>query len=147
MYLFIFYRCSEVAVIFFEKYLWWNVIFCKFVWYAFLPLTTGAEELYFFTLFCWTTFVEHLSKVAYMLWKAGENFRETSGILRQISSSSLMETSAGRLTFLKKQRNEKVNFCLTHCIQFTHCFNKVFSMSLRSMKVFLSRLDFLWTAP
>ena len=36
-----------------------------------------------------TTFVEHLPKAASVFWKAGQNFRETSGIITQIASSSL----------------------------------------------------------
>ena len=40
-----------------------------------------------------------ISKAASVLWKAGENIRETFGIFRQISSSSLLETSTRRLIF------------------------------------------------
>ena len=40
--------------------------------------------------FCWTTtFVEYLSKAASMFWKAGENSKETTGIIRQLPSFNL----------------------------------------------------------
>ena len=51
---------------------------------------TFTDELYFIASFCWTTtFVKHLSKAAFVFLKAGENFRETTGIIRQIPNASL----------------------------------------------------------
>ena len=40
-------------------------------------------------------FVNHLSKAAFVFWKAGESFRETFRIIRQIPSSIFYETSTG----------------------------------------------------
>ena len=54
------YRCSELVVKLFEKYLWWSVIFSKFASNTFQLLTTVAEKLYFITSVCWTTFMEQL---------------------------------------------------------------------------------------
>ena len=43
--------------------------------------------------------MEHLSKAAFGLGKAENNFRETSGIIIQIPSCSLKETGTGGLNF------------------------------------------------
>ena len=82
---------SEAAIkMYFWKSLLWTCgqIFWKMRWSAssrkfacnsFLLLTTGAEELYFIT---W--------KAVFVFWKAGENFRKTSEIIRHITSSSFL---------------------------------------------------------
>ena len=42
-----------------------------------------------------------------MFLKAGGNFRETFGIIRQIASYSLYETSTGRLLFEEKKTKKQ----------------------------------------
>ena len=72
-------------------------------------LTSDAEELYFITSFCWTTtFMEHLLKVAFMFQKSEGNSRETSRIIRQVPSSSLKETSTGRLIFWRNKETKRL---------------------------------------
>ena len=43
--------------------------------------------------------MEHLSKATSLFWKSRENFRETSGVFRQLPSSSLYEISKERPIF------------------------------------------------
>ena len=57
----LFRTCGQIL----KKYLWCSLIFSKSACNVFAFLTTGAEELYFITSFCWTnTFVVHLSIAA-----------------------------------------------------------------------------------
>ena len=89
------------------NYLWWSSVFSKCLCDTFLLLTTGAEELCFITSFCWTTnFVEHLLKATSVFWKAGENIRKISRIIRQILSYSLYETSTRRLILWRNKKQK-----------------------------------------
>ena len=90
--------------------------------YTFLLLTTSKESY---------IFLHHFAEQ--LLWNTSRKLlpcSEKPGRCKGKIHNNL--TNSRTSNFLKKQRNEKVNFYLTHCIQFTHCFNKVFSMSLRS---------------
>ena len=81
-----------------EKYLLWSLVFSKFTCNVFLLLTTSAEKLCFIT-FCWTPIlVDHPMKAS-VSWKAGENIRETFGIIGQVSSFNLKESSTLHLIF------------------------------------------------
>ena len=78
---------NNIEVKFFEKYLWWSSVFVKFACNAFLLLDTSA--MFHHIILLNNFFVEHLTKVVPVFWKARENIRETSGIIRQISNSNM----------------------------------------------------------
>ena len=51
-----------------EKYLSWSAVFSKFVYNAFLPLTTGAENLYYIILKIVSKDSLETSAVLFVFW-------------------------------------------------------------------------------